>query len=59
MATTTEVLSEEYETEVSTMTTKASIEEADNTTRLSEHLRRVNVYDNEGAGVFTGSPRSR
>ena len=59
MATTTEASSEEDDPEVSTMTTEASIEEAEDTTRLSERLRRVNVYDNRGAGVFTDSPRSR
>ena len=57
--TTTEASAEEDEPEVSTMTTDASIEEAEDTTRLSECLRRVNVYDDGGDGVFTGSPRSR
>ena len=59
MATTTEVLEEEDDPEVSTMTTEASIEELEDTTRLSERLRRVNVYDDGGSGVFTGIPRSR
>ena len=39
MATTIEALSEEDELEVLTMTTEASIEEAEDTTRLSEPLK--------------------
>ena len=59
MATTTEASAEEYKSEVSTMTTEASIEEAEDTTRLSEYLQRVKLYDDGGVGVFTGRPRSR
>ena len=59
MATTTEASAEEDDPEVSTMTTEASIEEAEDTMLLSERLRRVNVYDDGGAGVFTGNLRSR
>ena len=55
----TQALAEEDEPEDSTMTTKASIEEAEDTTRLSKNLRWINVYDNGGANVFTGSPRSQ
>ena len=58
MATTTEASAEEYKSEVSTMTTEASIEEAEDTTRLSEYLQRVKLYDDGGVGVFTGRPRS-
>ena len=39
------------------MTPEASIKEAEDTTRLSERLQRVDVYDYGGAGVFTGMPR--
>ena len=48
MATTAEVSAEVDNPEVSTMTTDASIEEAEDTTRLSEHLqpkRRRCVYE--------------
>ena len=55
---TTEALEEENDPEVLTMTTEASIKEAEDTTRLIERIQRVNVYDNRGAGVFRGSPRS-
>ena len=58
MTTTMEASSEEDDPEVSTMTTDASIKEAEDITRLSERLRRVNVYGNRGTGVFTGRPRS-
>ena len=57
MATTTEASAEEDDPKVSKTTTDASIEEAEDKTRLSELLRRVNVYDNRGAGVFTVRPR--
>ena len=40
------------------MTTEASIEEAEDTMRMSERLQRVNVYNDGGAGVFTVSPGS-
>ena len=40
LATTTEVSEEEYKTKVSTKTTEASIEEAEDTTHPSERLRR-------------------
>ena len=59
MATTTEVLAEEDEPDVLRMTIEASIEEAEDTTRLSERLQRVNIYDDGGANVFIGSPRSQ
>ena len=39
------------------MTPEASIEVSEDTTRLSERMQRVDVYDNGGAGVFTGIPR--
>ena len=39
LATATEALAEENDTEVSMMTTEASIEEAEDTTRLSERLQ--------------------
>ena len=58
MATTTEASAEEDDPEVSTMTTEASIEEAEDTTRLSESLQKVNVYDNRGSGVFMDSLKS-
>ena len=57
MATTAEASAEEDNPEVSMMITEASIEEAEDTTCLSKFLRRVNVYDDGDAGVFTGSPR--
>ena len=57
--TTTELLAEKYEPEVLTMTTEASIVEGEYTASLSERLRRVNVYDNRGAGLFTGKSRSQ
>ena len=56
MVTTTEASVEEDDPEVSTMTMEASIEESEDTIRLSE---LVNVYDNWGAAVFTVSPRSQ
>ena len=58
MATTTEASAEEDDPKVSTMTTEASIEEAEDTTRLSECIQRVNVYDDVGAGAITGRLRS-
>ena len=58
MATTTEASAEEDDPEVSTMNTYASIEEAEDTTRLSERIRRVKFYDDGGVGIFTGSLRS-
>ena len=33
------------------------MDESEDTTRLSERLRQVNVYDDGGVGVFTGSLR--
>ena len=57
MVTTTEAPAEEDESEVSTMTTEDSIEEAEDTTCLSERLQWVNIYNDRGASVFTGSPR--
>ena len=59
LMTTTELLAEKYEPEVLTMTTEASIVEGEYTASLSERLRRVNVYDNRGAGLFTGKSRSQ
>ena len=58
MATTTEASAEEDDPKASAMTTEASIEEAEDTTRLSECIQRVNVYDDGGASVITGRPRS-
>ena len=58
MGTTMEASVDEYEPEVLTMTTDASIEEAEDKTHVSERLQRVKVYNDGGAGVFTGSPRS-
>ena len=49
----TEASEEEDDPEVSTTTTEASIQEAEDTTRLSKHLRRQ-----KRQCVFTGSPRS-
>ena len=59
MTTTTEALAEEDDPEVLMMTMEASIEEVEDTTRLSECLIQVNVYNDGGAGVFTVSPRSQ
>ena len=55
---TAEASAEEDEPKVSTMTTETSIEDAEDTTRLSEHLQRLNAYDDGVADVFTGILRS-
>ena len=56
LVTTTEASAEKDGPEVSMMKTKASIEEAEDTTHLSELLQQVNVYNGGGAGVLTGIP---
>ena len=46
METMSEASAVEYEPEVLTMTTEESIEEAGDTTHMSECLRKVNAYEN-------------
>ena len=59
MATTTEASAEEDYPNVLTITIEASIEEAEDTARLSERLRRVKVYDYGGDSVLLVILRSQ
>ena len=58
LATTTQALAEKYEPDVLTMTTEASIEEAEYTTRPSERLRRQRRLCIYGLRVLTTTTAS-